>query len=131
MLFLLLPTTPSEQSHPILYSRVGIFLVEFEQFKTFFFNLSSEPNGYYIINNSNFLEILKENGKSFESDVFTSSKAESCCLVRLAAADREDAVAGSLAATSFFPSSRGLSTDSSTVASVGEEKKANGGSIHA
>lgn len=67
----------------------------------------------------------------------TSSRAEDCGFVRLAAADREDADADAdvdadadadadadgLAVTSCFLLSRGLSRESSTVASVRGKKK--------
>lgn len=55
--------------------------------------------------------------------VCTSSRAADCGLARLAATDREGADADGLAVTSFFLSFRGLSRESSTVASVGEETK--------
>lgn len=66
----------------------------------------------------------------------TSSRTDGCGFARLAAADREDAGAGAdvevdadaadLLVTSVFRFSRGLSRESSTVASVGEKQKANG-----
>lgn len=68
----------------------------------------------------------------------TSSRTDGCGFARLAAADREDAGAGAgadadaevdadaadLLVTSVFRFSRGLSRESSTVASVGEKQKA-------
>ena len=55
--------------------------------------------------------------------VCTSSRAADWGLARLAVADSEGAGADGLAVTSFFLSLRGLSRESSTVASVREEKE--------
>lgn len=54
--------------------------------------------------------------------VCTSSRPAGCGLVRLAAPDEEGADTDGLAAASFFLWSCGLSRESSTVASVQEEK---------